>query len=186
VPPAFVLSQDQTLHRDLDHTRGWGHDHEESPDRPLADRQLELLEKTSLSAPRRARRGTPALAFGINCSVFKEPRPDGRPTEVDEDRRADTHSAAARSGAASSVRVKCSSRRESPPASGPIRLWVEVFTVKRLSPPQSSHSARFPLRSGATPTVTPPPPLNLPVRGREFGPRPGVRDAGGGRRSLRA
>ena len=140
MPPAFVLSQDQTLHRDLDHTRGWGHDHEESPDRPLADRQLELLEKTSLSAPRRARRGTPALAFGINCSVFKEPRPDGRPTEAGEVRRADTHSAAARSGATSSVRVKCSSRRENPPASGPIRLWVVVFTVKRYKGPERSRS----------------------------------------------
>ena len=77
-PPAFVLSQDQTLHRDLDRARrrrsqilGVVGCHWQADDLDL----LELLGDVPARIPEDATMDA-ALAFDHHCSVFKEPRPD--------------------------------------------------------------------------------------------------------------
>jgi hypothetical protein len=90
--------------------------------------------------------GTPALAFGITVPFSRSRGPTpGRPRAAAPGggRRADTHSAAAWSGCGKSVRVKRSSRRDNPPASGPISVWVEALMVKRLSDPARSRRGEF-------------------------------------------
>jgi len=74
-----------------------------------------------------------ALAFDITVPFSRSHGPTGGRPEADDDRQADTHSAAARSGAAKERPCQSARAGTPAPASGPIILWVKPFTVKRLS-----------------------------------------------------
>ena len=84
-PPAFVLSQDQTLHRDFN-LAGEPARHEigEPPgSEPLSSFRLACTAAPEGVSPcgidGDVSRDTPALAFGVNYSVFKEPLLDRGP-----------------------------------------------------------------------------------------------------------
>src|SRR6185436_3165912 len=79
-PPAFVLSQDQTLHQDLDRTagypRGWSSIGELLRNLTEVEEQLNELTEPPFRTKWSAR--TASLAFGVHCSVFKKQVPDIR------------------------------------------------------------------------------------------------------------
>jgi hypothetical protein len=91
---------------------------------PLPAPALELIRS---SEARRSTTQTPALAFGVHCSVFKERRPGPRRT------RADTHprclqrpgARPRRAGGNEGIRVKfpCGRARRPSPTSGPSMIW---------------------------------------------------------------
>jgi hypothetical protein len=144
VPPAFVLSQDQTLHRDLDrHPRGAGHrswvGHRTATGCPTTLISLELLGGVPAHVPQDATVNA-ALAFDITVPFSRSHGPTGGRPEADDDRQADTHSAAARSGAAKERPCQPARAGTPAPASGPIILWVKPFTVKRVWPRDRSRA----------------------------------------------
>jgi hypothetical protein len=81
-PPAFVLSQDQTLHQDLDRTAGYPRVWSSIGEllRNLTEVEEQLNELTEPPFRHRCKTTRPvrtaSLAFGVHCSVFKELVPD--------------------------------------------------------------------------------------------------------------
>jgi hypothetical protein len=83
-----------------------------------------------------------ALAFDYHCSVFKEPRPDGRPTRGRR-RSSSGHPLRCREVWCGKERPCQPARAGTPaPASGPIILWAKPFIVKRLSPRDRSRAGQ--------------------------------------------
>jgi len=98
---------------------------------------LELLGGVPAHVPQDATVNA-ALAFDITVPFSRSHGPTGSRPGADDDRQADTHSAAARSGAAKERPCQPARAGTPAPASGPIILWVKPFTVKRLRRPDGS------------------------------------------------